>query len=191
MKNAFEYYEKTKNSNIPKNIRTFIDMKVKPGTCIDLGCGAGRDTVFLIQNGWKVIAIDKEDTEKMIRSSLNEEQQDCLEFIKQDFKDVTLKPCNLLVANASLSFCDKKYFYELWNKIVNSILKDGYFVGNFFGINDTWASRPNMTFFSKEDVLKLFSSFEVINFKEIEKNGKTALGIEKHWHTFNVIAKKK
>lgn len=191
MEYAFEYYKKTKNSNIPKNIRTFLNMKVKPGICIDLGCGAGRDTVFLIKNGWKVIAIDKEDTEKMIRSSLNEKQQDSLEFVKEDFKDVILRPCNLLVANASLSFCSKENFSELWNKIVNSISKDGYFVGNFFGINDTWANRPNMTFFTKEEVIRLFSSFEIIKFKEVEENGKTALGVEKHWHVFNVIAKKK
>lgn len=36
MEYAFEYYKKTKNSNIPKNIRTFLNMKVKPGICIDL-----------------------------------------------------------------------------------------------------------------------------------------------------------
>ena len=192
MKNAFEYYDKTKNSNVPKNLRMFMDMKVEAGVCIDLGCGAGRDTVFLIKNGWKVIAIDKEDTEKMIRSSLQEEEQNYLEFIKQDFENnIILQSCNLLVANSSLSFCNRKNFDDLWKKIVDSISKDGYFVGNFFGINDSWANRPNMVFFTKEEVIKLFSSFEIINFKEVAKNGKTALGVEKHWHVFNVIAKKK
>lgn len=191
MEYVFEYYKKTKNSNIPKNIRTFLNMKVKAGTCIDLGCGAGRDTVFLIKNGWKVIAIDKEDTENIIRSSLNEEEQNSLKFVKQDFENVILEPCNLLVANASLSFCHKKYFNELWNKIMTSITEDGYFVGNFFGINDIWAKRDNMTFFTKDEVLNLFNSFEIINFKEVEKDGKTALGVNKHWHLFNVISKKK
>lgn len=192
MKNAFSYYEKTKNSNIPENLRMFMNMKVEPGICIDLGCGAGRDSIFLIKNGWKVIAIDKEDTEKMIRSSLQEEEQNYLEFIKQDFENnIILQSCNLLVANSSLSFCNRKNFDDLWKKIVDSISKDGYFVGNFFGINDSWANRPNMVFFTKEEVIKLFSSFEIINFKEVAKNGKTALGVEKHWHVFNVIAKKK
>lgn len=192
MKNAFSYYEKTKNSNIPENLRMFMNMKVEPGICIDLGCGAGRDSKFLIKNGWKVIAIDKEDTEKMIRSSLQEEEQNYLKFIKQDFENnIILQSCNLLVANSSLSFCNRKNFDDLWNKIVDSISKDGYFVGNFFGINDSWANRPNMAFFTKEEVIKLFSSFKIINFKEVAKNGKTALGIKKHWHIFNVIAKKK
>lgn len=190
MNNAFKYFDKTKNNMPRTNIRKFVDMKIKPGICIDLGCGAGNDTIFLIKNGWKVIAIDKENTENIIRNNLNNEEQNSLEFEKQDFENITLKPCDLLVANLSLSFCNKKYFSELWNKIVNSISKDGYFVGNFFGINDTWANRPYMTFLSKEDVLDLFLAFEIIDFKEIERNGKTALGKTKHWHIFNVIAKK-
>ena len=47
-----------------------------------------------------------------------------------------------------------------------------------------------MIFFTKEDVLNLFLNFKIIYFKQIEKDGKTALGKTKHWHIFNVIAKK-
>ena len=49
-----------------------------------------------------------------------------------------------------------------------------------------------MVFLTKEQVLELFKNdYEIIKFKEIEKDGKTALGIMKHWHIYNVIAKKK
>lgn len=49
-----------------------------------------------------------------------------------------------------------------------------------------------MTFLSKEQTLDLFkNSFEIIHFNEIEKDGKTGLGKMKHWHIYNVIAKKK
>ena len=34
-------------------------------------------------------------------------------------------------------------------------------------------------------------SFEIIKFNEIEKDGMTGLGKMKHWHIYNVIAKKK
>jgi len=49
-----------------------------------------------------------------------------------------------------------------------------------------------MVFLSKEQVLELFKeSFEIIELKEIEKDGKTGVGKMKHWHIYNVIAKKR
>jgi len=49
-----------------------------------------------------------------------------------------------------------------------------------------------MVFLSKEQVLKLFeNSFRIIEFNEVEKVGKTGVGKMKHWHIYNVIAKKK
>lgn len=66
-------------------------------------------------------------------------------------------------------------------------------MGNFFGPNDSWAKiKEQMIFLSKEKVLDLFkNSFEVVQFSEIEKDGKTGLGKMKHWHIYNIIAKKK
>ena len=49
-----------------------------------------------------------------------------------------------------------------------------------------------MVFLTKQQVLNLFKeSFEIIYFYELEKDGKTALGQTKHWHIYNIIAKKK
>ena len=47
-----------------------------------------------------------------------------------------------------------------------------------------------MKFMTKEEVINLFKNYEIIVFKEIEKNAKTGLGKMKHWHIYNVIAKK-
>lgn len=47
-----------------------------------------------------------------------------------------------------------------------------------------------MTFHSKEEVENLLKNFEIIKLKEIEKDTPTALGKMKHWHMFNIIAKK-
>ena len=43
----------------------------------------------------------------------------------------------------------------------------------------------------KEQVINLFNDvFDIILFKEINEDGKTALGKMKHWHIYNIIAKK-
>lgn len=59
-------------------------------------------------------------------------------------------------------------------------------------MNDSWRSiKEKMVFLSKEQVFELFKDkFDIIEFKEIEKDGKTGLGKMKHWHIYNVIAKK-
>lgn len=59
-------------------------------------------------------------------------------------------------------------------------------------MNDSWRPiKEEMVFLSKEQVLELFKDkFDIIEFKEIEKDGKTGLGRMKHWHIYNVITKK-
>ena len=191
MKNIEKFYENTKNSMPHSNIKKFIEIGTNHGNAIDLGCGAGRDTIFLIKNNWNVTALDRENTKNIIENNLNSEELKRFKFICQNFENTTLGKNDLIVSNFSLPFCNQNYFHEFWNKIVNSINSGGYFVGNFFGLNDSWVSmKEKMVFLSKEQVLNLFNKFEIIQFQENERDGKTGLGKIKHWHTFDIIAKK-
>lgn len=134
MNNMKKYYKNTENALPNIIIRKFIEMKIKPSNAIDLGCGAGRDTIYLIKNGWNVLSIDKEDTGKFISGKLNEEEIKRFRFVRQDFENIELEKNNLLVANFSIPFCKKDCFNELWNKITNSILKERILCGKFFWI---------------------------------------------------------
>ena len=191
-KNIEKYYDNTENEMPNYTVKKFIELNVEPGNAVELGCGAGRDTVYLIRNGWNVLAIDREDVETRIVSKLLVEELEQFEFFKQRFEAIKLENSNLVVANFSLPFCNKNNFKELWDKINHSILKDGYFVGNFLGDKDEWKNaKEKMTFLTKDQVMELFRNFEIVEFKEVEKDGLTGLGKMKHWHIFNVIAKKK
>ena len=74
MGNIERFYENTKNAMPHDNIKRFIKIENKKGNAIDLGCGAGRDTVFLIKNGWNVSAIDRENTKDIIEFKLNKKK---------------------------------------------------------------------------------------------------------------------
>ena len=192
MKSIEKYYDNTTDAMPNYTVKKFIKLNVEPGNAVELGCGAGRDTVYLIKNNWNVLAVDREDVEERISKRLNDEEREKFRFQKQNFESLELEKNNLIVANYCLPFCNKNNFKESWNKINDSILKDGYFVGNFFGNNDEWKStKEEMTFLTKEQVIELFKDFEIIEFKEVEKDDFTGLGKMKHWHIFNVIAKKK
>ena len=119
MKKIEKYYENTTEAKPNYTVKSFIKLNVKHGNAIELGCGAGRDTVYLIKNGWNVLAIDREDVKFRIEAKLTKEKMKKYNFLKQKFEDVKI---------------EKNNFKELWNKIKNGILKGGYFVGNFLEI---------------------------------------------------------
>lgn len=134
MGNLQKYYENTENALPHPIVKKFINMNIKPENAVDLGCGAGRDTVYLIKNGWKVLSIDKEDTREIIVNKLDSEEKERFNFECSSFENIELKKNNLLVANFSIPFCDKSYFNDFWNKISNSILKERIFCWKFFWI---------------------------------------------------------
>ena len=96
-----------------KNIEKFVDLKTDIGNAIKLGCGAGRDTIYLIRNNWNVLAIDREDVENRIKGRLTQDEQRKFRFQRQNFEEIVLEKNNLLVANFCLQFCKKECFYEL------------------------------------------------------------------------------
>lgn len=132
MKKIYKYYKNTKNALPHKNVQKVLEMDIIPGNAIDLGCGAGRDTIYLIKNGWNVLAIDREDTKGLIEEKINKNELGKLRFSLQDFQNVELENNSLLVSNFSIPFCGKKYFKEFWNKIEESIEKGRIFCWELF-----------------------------------------------------------
>ena len=132
MNEIHEYYKNTKNALPHKNVQKVLEMDIILGNAIDLGCGAGRDTIYLIKNGWNVLAIDKEETKGLIEEKLNENELKNFRFSLQNFQNVELENNSLLVSNFSIPFCGKKYFKEFWNKIEESIEKGRIFCWELF-----------------------------------------------------------
>ena len=187
-----KYYEKTQNGRPNKNVKYFIEnINPEKTDAIDLGCGQGNDTLYLIKKGWKVLGIDREDVEGKIRKRLSEDQQSSFRFEIQDFENIKIEKTDLIIANFSLSFCNNNRFRETWKIIKDSIRTGGYFVGNFLGNRDSWnKTKSEMAFFTKKQAENLFGDFKIFEFNEIEVDKPTALGVQKHWHLFYIIAQK-
>lgn len=114
MESIKKYYDNTQSDKPRNNVEYFInEIQCNSGNAIELGCGAGNDTVYLIKNNWNVLAIDREDVKKRIAKRLTKEELAKFKFQKQDFETLKLEENNLIVANYSLSFCNKNRFSEL------------------------------------------------------------------------------
>jgi len=157
---------------------------------IDLGCGDGTETTFLISRGWHVHAVD--GAEAGIRRLMGKVPPDAqirLQTQITKFEDVVLPTADLIHASYSIPFCHPSQFPTLWGKIRNALNVGGRFAGQFFGIHDSWASEPDMTFHNEEQVRAMLDGLEIEYFHEEDADGQSASG-PKHWHVFTVIARK-
>jgi len=159
---------------------------------VDLGCGEGRDTVELLRRGWRVLAVDGEAeaiTRLLNRPDLNRE---FLETRVVRFEDVLLtESVDLVNASFSLPFCPPKSFPIVWENIISSLRSGGRFSGQLFGNRDSWAIYTSMNHHTRQEVEMLLQSFEIEMLEEEDHPGKTAIGEEKHWHIFHIVARKK
>lgn len=186
-----EYYTKINNSKPSNLLKRFSEMNAKRKTAIDLGCGSGKDTIFLLKNGYKVYAIDKEEIiKKYIDDKINQDEKMRLKYIIKDFEKIDFPKVDLINANLSISFCHPNKIDNLLKNIKASINIDGFFVGNFLGILDDWHTNKNMTFFAEQQIKEIFKNFKIIYFNEINEDKKAVNGNLKHWHIYELIAYK-
>lgn len=195
MKNVDKFYEKSIIFNrISGLLKMFFDMKLEENLqekiAIDLGAGVGNDAKFLIDKGFKVTCVDKEEKSKEIIMNRIENKEN-LKFIISNFEDIKLHKAGLVYSCFSLHFCKPDKFDKLMEEITKNIILGGYFVGNFLGKEDEWSNRKTMTFLSKEQVLKYFKNFDIIYFAEKKYIKDSVTEKNKYWHVFEIYAKKK
>lgn len=157
------------------------------GFALDLGAGTLGDTRFLLSKGFAVDAVDSEssfvDFGKDVRANLIVSTFDSFDFpiVKYD----------LINARYSLPFNPPETFNAMFARLFTALKPSGIFVGQFFGAEDSWSSNGEMTFLAKEQIESLLKDFNILHLEEIKKKGETALGSDKFWHVFDVIAQKR
>lgn len=185
-----KYYENTKALKPSKFlVEAFEIFSPVPGLAADLGCGAGRDSRYLLEKGFDVAAVDKDPAAEVYLKQLP--HQDKLEFSCTGFEDFNFARYNLINAHYALPFAGRENIDGVMNKVIDAINPDGLFIGQLFGVDDEWNTPDaKMTFCSRADVDNLFSNFKQVKIYEVNEKGTLASGHSKHWHVFNIIAQK-
>lgn len=128
-------------------------------TALDLGCGDGRNAIFLAENGCNVTVIDISDAGiKKLQQyavakglSIATEVQDIRDYILNDSYD-------LIIAHGSLHFIERKYWVPLIDKIKSHTNIGGYNVIAVF--TDTLPSPDDL----KDFTIGLFHEGELFTF---------------------------
>lgn len=192
------YYQNTLNISDPHKTLLLAQKYFKlenkiGGIAADLGAGTGRDTLFLLQQGWNVLALDAEQLSiDIILSRIDVLYLNNLEVMVMPFSEMTIPDeLDLINASYSLPFCKPQDFTQCWRKIIDHLAIGGRFSGQFFGEKDEWATHPGLTIHSYENMIKLFEDQFVIEYLQIEDGLiPCADGKMKHWHVYHVVAKK-
>lgn len=193
-----DYYQNTLNISDPHKTLLLaqkyfqLENKIR-GMAADLGAGTGRDCLFLLKQGWNVLALDAEQLS--IDIILNRVEGSCnnnLEVVVSPFSEMMLpNELDLINASFSLPFCKPQDFLQCWQMITDQLAIGGRFSGQFFGEKDEWAINPDLTIHSYEEMLRLFEHHFVIEYLQVEDGLiPCASGQMKHWHVYHVVAKK-
>jgi SAM-dependent methyltransferase len=156
---------------------------------IDLGCGHGTEALELLARGWSVLAVDAVEAGlAVLRERIPPLAAERIRLLCASFTAANLPPAHLIHAGFSLPFCPPQQFPAVWARIRQALVPGGVFAGQLFGIRDSWAADPAMTFHDRRQAESLLDGLQILRLQETEHDGHAFSG-QKHWHIFDILAR--
>ncbi|MFZ2310362.1 MAG: class I SAM-dependent methyltransferase [Patescibacteria group bacterium] len=189
MYNWKKYIKNTKHQEPRKLLVKALGFIKNKDVALDIGAGALNDSKLLQDTGFKkVYAIDIEENLELIK----ELSDQIVIFKKIAIENYVFSVDSLDLINAQfvLFLLKRNDLNKIINSIKSSLKLNGIFVGQFLGLNDSWANQSNVCVHSRLEIEELLSGLEIVYLKEEESNAVTALDESKHWHIFHFIARK-
>ncbi len=201
-----KYYDKIyKNRNVwgdkPNELLLKIYDQAEAGSeFLDLGCGQGRDSLFMLRNGFKVTAVDNSaEGIKKIRRAIrikNLPKTDIRLYCEDIQKfDITKNKYTIINAYNSLQFLLPKDARKLIYKIKKALKNKGHIIISSFTTADSLYKKKSRCrcFFEPQELKKLFSDFRLVLYREktvADKGHPGCPGPHQH-RIVQVIAQKK
>jgi tellurite methyltransferase len=191
MKSWKNYFKKQEERKPREQLVRAISFCKNKVYALDLGSGNFIESKYLAKEFQIVTAIDSSSDVKKYTKNLSKK----ISFLNIPFSECNFseKELNLINAQFALPFYGKKGFKKFIERLIKSLKKDGIFVGQFFGVQDSFNIKKyknKMVFNSKKEVLEMLSDFKILEFIEEEKEGQITSGELRHWHVFHFIAKR-
>lgn len=185
--------------------KLFKNKKINNFKVLDLGCGTGNNSKFLIEYGFNhVIGVDGSKSAITIAKKFVKSKKCkfyCYDF--SNFKFIENK-FDLIIDRGSLTHNKKNFINDIYNKIFKSLKTKGFIISYVFNKkhsefkkqkkNNAFKSSMNVksqmtaSFFDKSEIKKIFKKFKMISLSEsIDTNIINKYSIA-GWH---IIAQKK
>ena len=178
------YHEKLRNGDPRPILVEAASLCLDKIRALDIGAGSLNESTYLTSQGFAVTAIDPNFPDNLSESSIQ------VEKIGVEQYAFPVEEFNLVAALYTFPFLKGHNFEELMRKITSSLREDGIFVAQFFGKNDQWSKRCVLHTREEIEGFLTKAELEIVKLEEREWEGQTALNGPKHWHVFDLIARK-
>jgi ubiquinone/menaquinone biosynthesis C-methylase UbiE len=174
----------------------FKNLNVSKLNALDLGCGTGNNTKFLIDFGFKkVIGVDGSKAALLVAKKRIRSKK--CQFLKTNFNNMKFKKnyFNLILDRGSLTHNNKDQIKKNIKKIHNSLKKNGFFISHMFNKKHTEFTKStffkksmnlkkpiNSSFFDKAEINKIFRSFKIISIRDSNRKELKTGYNESFWH---------
>lgn len=157
------YFESTVELNMEDTLEKFISFLPEGGAVMDLGCGSGRDSLYLIEKGFDVTAVD--GSRELCELASIHIGQDVLlmKFSELDFDEVF----DGIWACASLLHTTPDEFEDIFIKVIKCLKPDGvlymsFQYGDFSGFRN---GRYYQDFTTKrmKDIIGRYSELDLLD----------------------------
>jgi len=183
-----EYYRLSLDKPLNPIFGRLEEVLPPSGKALDLGCGVGHGSGFLLEHGFTVRSIDADPEAVTITSS---------RFPPATVEQSTFQALNLptntydcVIAIFSIFFLNAEEHGTFWPRLVDSMKSGCIFAGQFLGPDDDWRERGYATH-DAAHLRRLLQGFDIHHWEEANRDGETIQGTPKHWHVFHVVAKKR
>ncbi len=85
-----KYQNDTLDDKVENLLIEFLNNYNNINGIVDLGCGAGNESVYLLKRGYKVTSIDRQLNKNYILDRLTDKEKNNVSFIESDFKDLVI-----------------------------------------------------------------------------------------------------
>lgn len=194
-------YDKKFKENFPKfpakldlELRRYLNL-VPGKEVLDLGIGQGRNSIPLAELGFNVTGVDySTKCLEICKNTCNK-----LNLVKSDIRtfDMEKDKYDMILSGYVLHFLHKNDSYQIIENIKNNIKNNGIVYISVFSLEDPRFNKPStssdfeildnnilhnivndtyVSFFSKDEILNLFSDFKTIFVSEeycLEQNAET------------------
>lgn len=151
---------------------------------LDAGAGHGSGSEFLIKQEFEVTALepDPELYAKLVERGIP--------AIRGQFADAPLADFDAVLTVFSFFFVPRTSWDNSWNRLGDALKPGGIWGGQLLGLRDEWGGTEPVTTCSREEIEQMLAGWQILDWEEVERAGRTAWGSEKMWHIHHIIARK-